>query len=346
MPAPELRRFAPSLFASALETRMNTTVLGAGAWGTALALLLHRNGHAVTLWGHDPAQLADVAATRRNPRHLAGVELPADWRMEPDARAACAGAELVVMAVPSRGVRATAPALSDYAGLVVSVTKGIEFDTGLTMSGVIESVAPRATVVALSGPTLAAEVARGLPAAVVVAGADETAARVQAALHQPVFRVYRNPDRLGVELGGALKNVIAIAAGACDGLGYGDNAKAALLTRGAAEMRRLGVACGAQAETFAGLSGLGDLTVTCFSPLSRNRTLGERLGRGERLADIIASTRAVAEGVPTSTAALRLAERRGVDTPIIREVEAMLHRGKDLRRAVHDLLRRDSKAED
>lgn len=325
---------------------MNTTVLGAGAWGTALALLLHRNGHAVTLWGHDPADLANLAATRRNPRYLPGIELPDGWRTEPDARTACSGADLVVMAVPSLGVREVAAALAGYAGLVVSVTKGIEFASGLTMSGVIESAAPRAAVTALSGPTLAAEVARGLPAAVVIAGAEEAATPAQTALHQPLFRVYRNTDRLGVELGGALKNVIAIAAGACDGLGYGDNAKAALLTRGAAEMRRLGVACGARPETFSGLSGLGDLTVTCFSKLSRNRTLGERLGRGERLADIIASTPAVAEGVPTATAALRLAEQHAVDTPIIREVEAMLHRGKDLRRAVHDLLRRDSKAED
>jgi glycerol-3-phosphate dehydrogenase (NAD(P)+) len=253
----------------------------------------------------------------------------------------------VVVAIPSRPFRVATRCLADFEGMVVTVTKGIEYDTGLTMSGVLAQTAPRAGIAALSGPTLAMEVSRGVPTAIVVASSDEEVAiRIQVLFHRPAFRVYRSSDVLGVELGGALKNVMAIAAGVCDGLGFGDNSKAALITRSIAEMRRLGVARGAQAETFSGLSGLGDLTVTCFSKLSRNRGFGERLGRGEKPADILASLVSVAEGYPTAQSAYQLAQRLEVTAPIIDQVHAMLYEGKDVRQAVRDVTGRDSKAED
>ncbi len=326
---------------------MNITVLGAGAWGTALAKLLRESGHAVTLWGHDPGHLAEVLATGRNERYLPGVTLPPDIQCLADLNDAVRSAGEVVVAVPSRAFREVASALRDFRGLAISVTKGIEHDTGLTMCGILRACAPRAKVAALSGPTLAPEVARGIPTAIVAASEDLGAAHiVQSLFHRPSFRVYTSADLLGVELGGALKNIIAIAAGVGDGLGFGDNAKAALVTRALAEMRRLGVACGAQAETFAGLSGLGDLTVTCFSKLSRNRSFGERLGKGEKLADLLAGTQHVVEGHPTARSAWQLARKHGVTTPIIEQVHAMLYEGKDARAAVRDLTNRDSKAED
>ncbi len=231
--------------------------------------------------------------------------------------------------------------------MVVSVTKGIEHETGLTMCGVLAQTAPRAKSAALSGPTFALEVARGLPTAIVAASQDAaTAGAVQKLFHRPAFRIYTSTDLTGVELGGALKNVIAVAAGVCDGLGFGDNSKAALITRSMAEVRRLGVACGAQAETFTGLSGLGDLTVTCFSKLSRNRGFGERLGRGEKLADVLAGMVSVAEGYPTSRSAYQLAHKLNANTPVIDEVYRMLYEGKDVAQGVRDLMSRDSKAED
>jgi glycerol-3-phosphate dehydrogenase (NAD(P)+) len=215
------------------------------------------------------------------------------------------------------------------------------------MCGVLGQSAPSARPIALSGPTLALEVARGIPTAIVAASSDPEAAQlVQTLFHRPAFRVYTSSDPLGVELGGALKNVVAIAAGVGDGLGFGDNSKAALITRGIAEMRRVGVTCGAQAETFSGLSGLGDLTVTCCSKLSRNRGLGERLGRGEKLEHILASSTAVAEGYPTTRSAYFLARRLNVDTPIIDETYAVLYQGKNVARALQDLTTREMKAED
>jgi len=326
---------------------MNITVLGAGAWGTALAKLLRESGHQITLWGHDPAHLADVRTTGRNERYLPGVPLPEGFHCVDGIADAVRGADGVVVAVPSRAFREVAGALADFRGTAISVTKGIEHDSGLTMCGVLRACAPHARIVALSGPTLAHEVARGIPTAIVAASDDPEAARaVQGLFHRPTFRVYSSADLLGVELGGALKNIIAIAAGVGDGLGFGDNAKAALVTRALAEMRRLGVACGAQAETFAGLSGLGDLTVTCFSKLSRNRAFGERLGRGEKLADLLAGTRHVVEGHPTTRSAWQLARKHGVTTPIIEQVHAMLYESKDVKAAVRDLTGRDSKAED
>lgn len=322
------------------------SVLGAGAWGTALARLLHLGGHQVTLWAHDPERLERIRCDGTNDRYLPGVPLPRTWSLEPQLVKAIAGADCVVVAVPSRAFRDVTQTLSTFRGIAVSVTKGIEYDSGLTMCGVLHQSAPHARRVALSGPTLAAEVARDMPTAIVAASEDPAAAHeVQRLFHRPTFRVYTSPDLRGVELGGALKNVIAIAAGMCDGLGFGDNSKAALMTRGIAEIRRLGVACGASPETFAGLSGLGDLTVTCFSRLSRNRTLGERLGRGENLGAIFASTSSVAEGHPTARSAVQLARRHQVDTPIIDEVHAVLYQGKNLVSALQDLINRESKPE-
>jgi glycerol-3-phosphate dehydrogenase (NAD(P)+) len=326
---------------------VTVAVLGAGAWGTALALVLHRRLHDVVLWGHDAKHLAEMQHTGRNERYLPGVELPGKWVFEPDMARAVTNAECAVIAVPSKAIRTATTALAGFEGILVSVTKGIEYDTGLTMSGVLEANAPKAKVAALSGPTLAMEVARGVPTAMVAASRDaEVARKVQEAFHSVPLRVYSSSDLIGVEMGGALKNVVAIAAGICDGLGFGDNSKAALLTRGIVEIRRLGVACGAQPETFAGLSGLGDLTVTCFSKLSRNRGLGERLGRGEKLADILAASVTVAEGCPTARAAYQLARRFQVSTPIIDEVHAVLYEGKNVAKALRDLIGRESKAED
>jgi glycerol-3-phosphate dehydrogenase (NAD(P)+) len=325
---------------------MNVTVLGAGAWGTALARLAAQNQHAVTVWGHNANHLAEMQRTRRNERYLPGIDLPETLRFDADLRSALTGAECVVVAVPSSALRVLTAGLEHFAGHLVTATKGIEYDTGLTMSAVAQSNAPAARVSALSGPSLALEVARRVPTAVVTASRNpDAAAESQALFHRPSFRVYTSSDMIGVEMGGALKNVVAIGAGVCDGLGYGDNSKAALITRGIAEIRRLGVACGAQPDTFSGLSGLGDLTVTCFSRLSRNRGLGEKLGRGESLTSILEHSITVAEGCPTARSAFQLARKHGVRTPILDEVHAMLYEGKNAARAVRDLLERDSRAE-
>jgi len=325
---------------------MKVAVIGAGAWGTALGKLLHDSGHAVSLWDIDASTL-EALRSGRNERYLPGVDLPRAWDVETDWDRATEGRDCLVFAVPSKAFRQVAGRLRPMPTLLVSVTKGIECETGLTMGSILKECAPGSHVAALSGPSFALEVARGIPTAI-VCGSDEeaTAQTVQQLFHRPAFRVYRCTDLVGVELGGALKNIIAIAAGVCDGLGFGDNSKAALVTRATAEIRRFGVACGAQAETFSGLSGLGDLTLTCFSRLSRNRALGERLGRGETMEAILASAPKLAEGYPTARSAYRLARKLDVTTPIMDEVYAMLYEGKDVRQALQDLINRDSKAED
>lgn len=326
---------------------MKLTVLGAGAWGTALARILALRQHTVTLWDYFPETAHTINRAHVNERYLPGIPLPETLRGEPDAAKAVNGAELVVVASVSRGFRNATKVLGNFSGVVVSVTKGIESESGKTMTDILTENAPKARIVAMSGPTLAMEVAKGVPTAIVAASTDEAAAQiVQSLFHSPAFRVYTSTDVHGVELGGALKNVLAIGAGVCDGLGFGDNSKAALVTRAIVEMKRLGVACGAQAETFNGLSGLGDLMVTCFSKLSRNRGFGERLGRGEKAEAIVASMTAVAEGYPNAQSARELARRHGVDTPIMSEVFAMCYEGKDARQALQDLTTRESKAED
>jgi glycerol-3-phosphate dehydrogenase (NAD(P)+) len=267
--------------------------------------------------------------------------------LEGDLARATKDADAIVAAVPSKAFREVTSHLAAFDGVIVSVTKGIEHESCLTMCGVLSETVPNAKSAALSGPTFALEVAKGIPTAIVAASKDAvTAATVQDLFHRPEFRVYTSTDLLGVELGGALKNVIAIAGGVCDGLGFGDNSKAALITRAMAEVRRLGVACGAHAETFTGLSGLGDLTVTCFSKLSRNRGFGERVGRGEKVADVLNNMVAVAEGYPTSRSAWQLAQKHQIVTPVIDEVYRMLYESKDIRHGVRDLMSRDSKAED
>jgi glycerol-3-phosphate dehydrogenase (NAD(P)+) len=325
---------------------MKITVLGAGAWGTALAKVLHENGNAVTLWDISVETLEELGHGRSE-RYLPGVPLPTDWKLETDFEKAVGGRECLVMAIPSQAFRQVATKLKGHPAIFVSVTKGIEFETGETMSRILREQAPANRVAALSGPSFAREVALGIPTAVVCASeSDGTARTVQGLFHRPEFRIYRSTDVLGVEYGGALKNVIAIAAGVSDGLGYGDNTKAGLVTRSLSEIRRLGVACGAQAETFAGLSGLGDLMLTCFSSQSRNHDLGDRLGRGETIATIQASHPKLAEGYPTARSAHRLAREKKVLTPIMDEVYALLYEGKEPKKAVRDLISRAFKAED
>jgi glycerol-3-phosphate dehydrogenase (NAD(P)+) len=325
---------------------MKTTVLGTGAWGTALAKVLQENGNAVTLWDIDAKTLEELRHGC-NERYLPGVKLPANWTVEQDFEKAVGGAECLVLAIPSQFFRSVAAKLKGHPAILVSVTKGIEFETGDTMSCILREHAPADRVAALSGPSFAREVALAIPTTVVCAcESDGTAHTVQGLFHRPEFRIYRSTDILGVEYGGALKNIIAIAAGVSDGLGYGDNTKAGLVTRALSEMRRLGVACGAQAETFAGLSGLGDLMLTCFSKQSRNRDLGERLGRGETMAAIQGSNPRLAEGHPTARSAHRLAREKNVPTPIIDEVYRLLYEGKEPRLAVRDLISRTFKAED
>lgn len=325
---------------------MNITILGAGAWGTALARLLYQGGNQITLWGHKPEWLHEIRQTHRNERFLPGIDLPADLLLEPGLPEAVDRAECVVVAVPSQPFRQVTLQLKHYSGPLVSVTKGIEYDTGLTMCGILAQNAPQAKCAALSGPSFAIEVARDIPTAIVAASEDPTtAALVQTLFSRPTFRVYTSQDVLGVELGGALKNVIALAAGVSDGLGFGDNSKAALVTRAVVEIRRLGIACGAEPETFTGLSGLGDLMVTCFSRLSRNRGFGERVGGGEKPADIAAGMVAVAEGYPTARSAYQLARKHRVVTPVIDEVFAMLYEQKNVAQAVRDLMTRDLKPE-
>lgn len=326
---------------------MKIAIAGAGAWGTALGLILSRNGHSVVLWGHDPGHLREVRNAHVNERHLPGVPLPPDWEYSESLPQAVAAAEVLLVAVPSKFFRSIVAQVPFFRGITLSVTKGIEFESGKTMSSILREVIPHASAAVLSGPTLADEVARDYPSAIVAASADASSAMVvQELFHRPSFRVYRSADVAGVELGGALKNVIAIGAGVGDGLGFGDNSKAALITRAIVEIRRLGVACGAQPETFSGLSGLGDLTVTCFSKLSRNRKFGDRLGKGENIEQILLSSHSVAEGYPTARSAWELARKLKVETPIIDEVYAMLYEGKDLTASLHDLMHRSSKAED
>jgi glycerol-3-phosphate dehydrogenase (NAD(P)+) len=326
---------------------MRVTVIGAGAWGTALANMLCQNKNSVTIWGHDPAHLRDMEKAGRNERYLPGISLAPGLKFETDIALATRGSDCIVLAVPSKFFREVTSRVPDFNGIAVSVTKGIEYETGLTMSGILRATMPKAAAAALSGPTLAMEVAREIPAAIVAAHWDlGTAKTVQKLFNRPTFRVYTSTDVLGVELGGALKNVAAIATGMSDGVGFGDNAKAGLITRAIAEIRRLGVACGAASETFSGLSGLGDLAVTCFSKLSRSRGFGERVGRGETVEEILRSTITVAEGYPTAKSALQLAKKLKIETPIIEEVHAVLYERKDIRKAVHDLMSRELKQED
>jgi glycerol-3-phosphate dehydrogenase (NAD(P)+) len=327
-------------------------VVGAGSWGTALASVLAASGRAVTLWARDGALAARIDTERRNPAYLPGVPLSAAMRVTGDLAEALGGARIVVLAVPTHGMRATAERCRPLLGpgcAVVSAAKGFETRTALTMSQVLVDVLGppwESRVAALSGPNIAMEIARGLPAATVVASRSEaTAALVRDNCTGDRLRVYSSGDLMGVEYAGALKNVVAIAAGVCDGTGSGDNGKAALITRGLAEMARLGVRAGAQPLTFAGLTGLGDCVVTCTSPFSRNRRLGEAIGRGQTLREVEAGMFMVAEGVNAARVAQGMAEEAGVEMPIVAEVCAVLFEEKPIHAAFADLMRRGARDE-
>lgn len=325
-------------------------VLGAGSWGTAVAALLAAKGHAVALWARD-ADLADEAeSTRHNPRYITELELPDGLSVTADAERALRGAEIAVVAVPAQALGESVAAMKSYLSsdtVFVSLTKGLEIETLRRMSQVLAElgIASRRLAV-LSGPNHAEEVARNIPSATVIAAYEsEVAHRLQEVFMARHFRVYTNSDVTGVELAGAAKNVIAIAAGISDGLGYGDNTKASLMTRGLAEMTRLGVANGAEPFTFSGLAGIGDLIVTCTSRHSRNRHLGEELGKGHALAEIQARMRMVAEGVGTAKALKQLSEQEGIEIPISREVYRVLYEGKRAYDCVADLMLREPTGE-
>lgn len=325
------------------------TVLGDGGWGTALSLLLHEKGCRTVLWGAFPEYLALTRDKRENVKFLPGVSLPADLLIEEDLDTALAGASMCVLAVPSHAVREVCARMKSVfppGCIPVSASKGIENRTLLRMSEVMTEVVSCPSVVALSGPSHAEEVAKHIPTTIVAASRDmEAAKRVQKAFMSERFRVYTNLDLIGVELGGALKNIIAIAAGICDGLGFGANTKAALITRGLAEIRRLGVAMGALPETFAGLSGIGDLVTTCISPFGRNRKLGLLLAEGMSVQEALDSSEMVVEGVRTALSAHDLAKKHSVEMPITREIYAVLYEDKKPKAAVRDLMLRKPRHE-
>lgn len=329
----------------------NVAVMGAGSWGSAFAMLTADAGQPATLWARRTELAAEIARTRANHRYLPGVDLPEGVVVTDDPDQALADAAIVVLAIPSVGIEeqlAAWGASIPTEATLVSLIKGVDVTTRRFGSQLIaESLgADPDRVVVVSGPNLARECAARLPAASVAASPDlRRAEEVQAAVMTPAFRVYTNEDKIGVEVGGAVKNVIALAAGMAEGMGFGDNARAAVLTRGLAEMTRFGVALGGQALTFSGLAGVGDLAATCFSPQSRNRTVGERLGRGEALDDIVSSMEMVAEGVRSSRALLELAKDAGVEMPITEGVVAVCHHGRDPRELVELLMTRDAKPE-
>lgn len=326
-----------------------TAILGTGGWGTALAILWASNGNEITLWGHTPERVETISRTRKNPEYLPGMELPPNVYLTSQL-ADCASADLIVFVTPSVALREVASLLlekmNNPSAVLMSCTKGIEHGTGMRMSEILAEKFPSNPLAVLSGPNLAVEVARGLPSATVLGCQDEVIAEsLQTALGSSRFRVYTSHEIAGIELGGALKNIFAIPAGVSDGFGFGDNSKAALVTRSLAELLRLGVTMGGDARTFQGLSGVGDLIATCFSCHSRNRQLGEQLGKGKSLEEITRGMKTVAEGIPTSRGAFEWARKLGLETPIIDQVYAVLHEGKPPAQAMQELLGRDQKSE-
>lgn len=326
-----------------------TAILGAGSWGTALAALWGRDGREIRLWGNNAARVERLRQTRENSEYLPGIKLPDSVRVTSEL-ADCAGCSLIVFVIPStafRGIaRRFAEVVANKQSVLLSCTKGIEHGTGLRMSQILSEVLPGHITAVLSGPNLAVEVAKQLPTATVIGCTDaECAAELQASLGSSRFRIYTSDELVGIELGGALKNVFALPAGVSDGFGLGDNSKAALVTRSLAELVRLGTAMGGNPRTFYGLSGAGDLIATCFSQHSRNRTVGERLGRGESLEAITSSMKMVAEGIPTTKSAYDCARKLNVETPIIDQVYAVLYEGKAPLQGLRELLQRDQKAE-
>ncbi len=331
---------------------MKVSVLGAGGWGTTLAILLHYNGHDVILWEYEKSYAKELIKKHVNSRYLPGVSIPKEMKISYDLGESTGDKNLIILAVPSQFLRNVVKKIdfSDIKNsILVSVSKGIEKGTLLTMAQMLEDVHPllgKDQIGVLSGPSHAEEVSRRIPTAVTTASEDPVASKtIQAAFMNSYFRVYSSADILGVELGGAFKNVIAIGAGIIDGAGFGDNTKAAIMTRGVSEISRLGSAMGAHPETFAGLSGMGDLIVTCMSKHSRNRYVGEQLGKGKKLKQILKSMKMVAEGVETSRSASQLAQKHSVETPITNEVYKILFEDKDPVKATTDLMTRDMKME-
>jgi glycerol-3-phosphate dehydrogenase (NAD(P)+) len=326
-----------------------TAILGAGGWGTALAVLWAGKGHEILLWGNNRARLERMRATRENKDYLPGIELPSSICLTSNLED-CAAADLVVFVCPSAALREIAArfreVLSNDHAILMSCTKGIEHGTGMRMSEILAAIFPGHELAVLSGPNLAPEVGRGLPTASVLGCTNPSvAACLQTKLGILHFRIYTGDELVGIELGGALKNVYAIAAGASDGLGLGDNSKSALVTRALAELIRLGTAMGGKVATFYGLSGAGDLMLTCFSQQSRNRRVGEQLGRGQSLSQITSSMKMVAEGIPTAKSAYECARKNNIETPIIDQVYAMLYNQVTARQALEDLLGREPKPE-
>ena len=327
----------------------NVGILGAGSWGTALSVLLHDNGHQVTVWSIDENEVKMLDEKREHELKLPGVKLAQDMVFTGDLESAIRGQDFLVLAVPSPFTRGTARKMKPYVAegqIIVDVAKGIEESTLMTLSRQIEEEIPQADVAVLSGPSHAEEVGRRLPTTCVIgAKTQKTAEYLLSMFISKVFRVYTSPDILGIELGGSLKNVIALAAGIADGLGYGDNTKAALITRGIAEIARLGVKMGGKIESFTGLTGIGDLIVTCASVHSRNRKAGYLIGKGMSMQEAMDEVKMVVEGVYSAKAAARLAEKYQVSMPIVEEVNAVLFEGKSPAEAVDDLMMRDPRSE-
>ena len=325
------------------------SVAGAGSWGTALAILLHKNGHEVILWSVIRDEVEMLSTKREHESKLPGVRIPEEIVITDDLEMTLTDRDLIVLAVPSPFTRSTSRSMKHLVRdgqLIVNVAKGIEETTLMTLSDIIEEEIPQANVAVLSGPSHAEEVGRGMPTTCVVGAKDrKTAEYIQSLFMCPVFRVYTSPDILGIELGGALKNVIALAAGTADGLGCGDNTKAALITRGIAEIKRLGVAMGALPETLTGLSGIGDLIVTCASKHSRNRKAGYLIGQGYSMQEAMDEVKMVVEGVYSAKAALALAQKYQIEMPIVEEVNKVLFEGKDAKEALDELMLRGKKNE-
>ncbi len=324
-------------------------MIGAGSWGTALSVVLEKNGHTVTMWSAISAEIKMLRNYHEHVEKLPGVKLPDSIQYTTDLAQAVTGMDALVLAVPSMYTRKTAHDLAQYVSdgqLIISVAKGVEEDTLMTLSQIIEQEIPQAVTAVLCGPSHAEEVGRGMPSAL-VAGAKrrETAEKVQYYFMNESFRVYTSPDVIGIEIGSSLKNVIALAAGKADGLGYGDNTKAALITRGINEIGRLGLAMGARYETLSGLTGIGDLIVTCASKHSRNRKAGMLMGQGLSMQQAMDEVKMVGEGVYSAKAAIGLAEKYKADLPIIEQVNAALFQNKPVKEAVYELMTRDKKAE-
>jgi len=330
-------------------SRKKISVIGDGGWGTTLAIILAKNGHDVTLWGAFKRNVEQLRRNRINQKFLPGIKIPDKIVFTDDLQATVHEAEIFVLAMPSKYLREVLgrfPSRGLDGRIVVSVIKGIDTVDFLTMSQILKKELKDFRLAVLSGPTIAREVAEGKPSTAVAASRQpRVAGIVQSLFHCQTFRIYTNTDILGVELGGSLKNVIALACGVCDGLGYGTNTKAAILTRGLVEMARLGKAMGAKAETFNGLTGLGDLVTTCMNRQSRNRTVGEKLGKGEKIDRILSSMSMVAEGVETVKAVVKLGRKYKVSLPISEEVYRIIYKGKKPLAAVTDLMTRDRKPE-